>query len=54
MSVLDDLTVEVRFYRAMHELAVMAWKKDLTVEALLSMSELVEPVIKEVTAPYDE
>lgn len=42
MGLIDDLTVEVDFYAAMHELAVVAWRKDLTVEALLTLTELLD------------
>nr|MDT0661740.1 hypothetical protein [Micromonospora sp. DSM 115978] len=38
-----DLMVEAHFYRAMHELAIVAWRRELTVEALLALTEVVEP-----------
>jgi hypothetical protein len=50
VSLLDELTVEARFYRSMHELTILAWRKGLTVEALLMLAELVEPL----TDPADE
>nr|MDT0657205.1 hypothetical protein [Micromonospora sp. DSM 115978] len=46
---LDDLMVETRFYRAMHELAILAWQKGLTVEALMTMADLVDSLIDEGT-----
>nr|MDT0662864.1 hypothetical protein [Micromonospora sp. DSM 115978] len=42
---LDDLMVESSFYAAMHELAILAWRRELTVEALLKMTELVDPLV---------
>lgn len=54
MSVLEDLMIETRFYAAMHELAILAWKKELTVEALLQMTELVDPLgANEAQAPRE-
>ncbi|MDG4827894.1 hypothetical protein O7627_01090 [Solwaraspora sp. WMMD1047] len=51
MSLLDELTVQVRFYQAMHELAILAWSKGLTVEALLTLAELVDPLAEAATVP---
>lgn len=44
MSLLEDLSIETQFYAAMHELTALAWAKGMTVEALLTMAELVEPL----------
>ncbi|MBX7265543.1 hypothetical protein KIF24_05450 [Micromonospora sp. Llam7] len=41
---LDHLTDETSFYRAVHHLAEIAWDKNLTVEALLSLAEVVDPI----------
>lgn len=54
MGLLDELMVETHFYRAMHELTVLAWKKGLTVEALLTMTELVDIQVEEAAAPCTE
>nr|MDT0657261.1 hypothetical protein [Micromonospora sp. DSM 115978] len=54
MSVLDDLMIEARFYRAMHELAITAWRNELTVEALLALTEVVASVEAKPTASCDE
>ena len=43
MSALDELTIECEFYGAMHELAVLAWRPGLTVEALLAVADVVDP-----------
>nr|MDT0658321.1 hypothetical protein [Micromonospora sp. DSM 115978] len=51
MSLLDELMVEARFYRAMHELTILAWRKGLTVEALLMMTELVDPLSDDAPPP---
>ncbi|MGW4461105.1 hypothetical protein [Micromonospora sp. NPDC004704] len=43
MSAPHQLTKEPEFYGEMHRLAEVAWKKNMTVEALLTLTELVEP-----------
>jgi len=43
MGALDELTVECRFYAAMHELARLAWQHNMTVDALLTLTELLIP-----------
>ena len=42
-SAAESLTDESQFYVAMHELAREAWKLNLTVDALLILTELVLP-----------
>jgi hypothetical protein len=44
VSLLDELSIETQFYATMHELSILAWQKGLTVEALLLMAELVDPL----------
>ena len=39
---MDELTNEAEFYRAMHRLTEIAWDRRLTVEALLTMAELLD------------
>lgn len=39
---MNELTDEVEFYRAMHRLTEIAWDRRLTVEALLTLAELLD------------
>ncbi|MFC6021870.1 hypothetical protein ACFP2T_37625 [Plantactinospora solaniradicis] len=39
----QDLALEHRFYRAMQCLAELAWQRDMTVDALLTLTELLIP-----------
>ncbi|MFI6760565.1 hypothetical protein ACIBF5_15665 [Micromonospora sp. NPDC050417] len=43
MRALDQLTKEPEFYGEMHRLAEVAWKRNMTVDALLMLTELLEP-----------
>ena len=38
---MNELTDEAQFYRAMHRLTEIAWDRRLTVEALLTLAELL-------------
>lgn len=39
---MNELTDEAQFYRAMHRLTEIAWDRRLTVEALLTLAELLD------------
>lgn len=51
MGVLDELTVESRFHAAVHELAALAWRDGLAMEALLALAELVDPLPRPALLP---
>lgn len=42
MNLLQDLTVEANFYAAMHRLAAEAWRRNLTVDAMLALTIVVD------------
>lgn len=39
---MDELTNQAAFYRAVHRLAEKAWDSRLTVEALMTLAELID------------
>ncbi|RKR88117.1 hypothetical protein BDK92_2424 [Micromonospora pisi] len=51
MSLIQDLTVEAKFYAAMHQLAREAWRRNLTVDAMLALTILVDVPDESEPAP---